>query len=351
MLEKLTGHEIPTPEPSTVESARKGANRQDGATAPVKGHAGLPPDRIQLSVPEVDRGQGEPSSDQKPNRDETLRDQAEQREQIRELRKLDREVRREQNAHAAVAGRLAPGQPDFEYEVGPDGRRYVTDGDVRIRIPTGRTEEETLRNAEQAYRAATAPPVPSSGDRAVARLAHQILTDARSSGVPVNPDEANLPVNSNGAGLPPDPNETAKSLESPPPPDASPERAELGDEVDRVIAVDDVDHALVANGTNHANPVVEELEENSEKRQGTGDAGSMIEQKIREFGKASGDAMVPEKDARFPGDNGDSHEESFEEASPMQRAIEAYGSVMPEPPEPGEEADDVTDDPTANLFL
>jgi len=103
----------------------------------------------------------------------------EEEREVRELRARDREVRAHENAHKAAAGDLAAGGPVYEYETGPDGRRYAVGGSVDIRIREGRTPEESLRIALRAQRAALAPAQPSAQDRAVAADAAQRATRAR----------------------------------------------------------------------------------------------------------------------------------------------------------------------------
>ena len=92
----------------------------------------------------------------------------EEEEEVRELKRRDREVRTHEMAHKAAAGSLASGGPVYEVETGPDGRQYAVGGHVSIRIPKGRTPSETIRIAQQAKRAALAPASPSGQDRSVA---------------------------------------------------------------------------------------------------------------------------------------------------------------------------------------
>ena len=103
---------------------------------------------------------------------------AEQQE-VRELKARDIEVRSHEQAHAAVGGGLA-GSPRYEYARGDDGRQYAVGGEVSIQLKRGRNPEESLRNAEQARRAALAPAEPSAQDRSVAAAAQQMANEARS---------------------------------------------------------------------------------------------------------------------------------------------------------------------------
>jgi len=95
-------------------------------------------------------------------------------QQLRQLAQRDREVRSHEQAHAAVGGSLA-GAPSYEYEQGPDGRRYAVGGEVPISVgKIANDPQASLDNARQVKRAALAPAEPSSQDRQVAAKASQI---------------------------------------------------------------------------------------------------------------------------------------------------------------------------------
>jgi len=104
----------------------------------------------------------------------------EEEKQIDELKQTDREVRQHENAHKAAAGDLAVGGASYDYEEGPDGKRYATGGEVKISVGGGDSPEEKLENAQRAERAATAPSNPSSEDRAIAAKARKVQAEARS---------------------------------------------------------------------------------------------------------------------------------------------------------------------------
>ncbi len=103
----------------------------------------------------------------------------EERSQVAELQRRDRQVRAHEQAHKAAAGQYVTGG-SFSYQTGPDGRRYAIGGEVSINASGGRTPEETLRKAEQIRRAALAPADPSSQDRRVAAQATAMAAEARS---------------------------------------------------------------------------------------------------------------------------------------------------------------------------
>jgi len=102
----------------------------------------------------------------------------EQRQEVAQLKKRDREVRRHEQAHANAGGPYA-GQPSYDYVTGPDGRQYAVAGHVNI--DTGSVPgnpKATVRKMATVKRAALAPMEPSSKDRAVAAAAEQAKRQA-----------------------------------------------------------------------------------------------------------------------------------------------------------------------------
>ena len=102
----------------------------------------------------------------------------EKRAQVDELEQIQREVISHEAAHQASAGELGGGV-SYTYTEGPDGKSYITGGEVPIKFKQGSTPEETLRNMQQIQRAATAPADPSSQDRQVAAKAAALASRAR----------------------------------------------------------------------------------------------------------------------------------------------------------------------------
>ncbi len=90
--------------------------------------------------------------------------------ELQRLRMREQEVRMHEMAHKTVAGELA-GPVRYTYTRGPDGRLYITGGEVQIRLKEGRTPEETVEIARKIRRAALAPVNPSPQDLAVASRA------------------------------------------------------------------------------------------------------------------------------------------------------------------------------------
>lgn len=99
--------------------------------------------------------------------------------QVRELKQIQQEVIAHEAAHQAAAGELG-GSVSYTYTEGPDGKRYITGGEVPIKIKQGNTPEETLRNMQKVQAAAHAPADPSGQDMQVAAKAAAIASKARS---------------------------------------------------------------------------------------------------------------------------------------------------------------------------
>lgn len=101
-----------------------------------------------------------------------------QRQEIEQLEQRDLEVRQHEQAHAARGGQYASA-PQYEYESGPDGKRYVTDGEVNIDVSEADSPEQTVQKMEQVRAAALAPAEPSAQDLKVALEASRLATEAR----------------------------------------------------------------------------------------------------------------------------------------------------------------------------
>ena len=102
-----------------------------------------------------------------------------ERKHVESLKKGDREVKSHEAAHKASAGGNA-GAAAYEFQTGPDGRRYAVGGHVSIDSrPVQGNPEATLRKAQTIQRAAMAPADPSGQDRAVASAAVQMALQAQ----------------------------------------------------------------------------------------------------------------------------------------------------------------------------
>ncbi len=104
----------------------------------------------------------------------------EERKQVQELQRRDREVRAHEQAHLAAAGGHALGGASYSYQAGPDGRRYAVGGEVSIDTSPVRDDPRaTIAKAQTIRAAALAPADPSGADRAVAAAAAKMEADAQ----------------------------------------------------------------------------------------------------------------------------------------------------------------------------
>lgn len=100
--------------------------------------------------------------------------------ELQVLKQRDREVRQHEQAHVAAGGAHIRGGPHYEFETGPDGRRYAVGGEVNIDTsPVPNDPEATILKMQAVRSAATAPAEPSAQDRAVAADASRNEAEAR----------------------------------------------------------------------------------------------------------------------------------------------------------------------------
>ncbi len=175
--------------PQTSESDQSSAEQGLGGESDRVRTPGQPPAPLTYERPQVnaelaaqngqddlpDNGQDESAGRQGAEQEQ--QQQAEQRE-IEELERRDAEVRAHEQAHAATGGQYASA-PQYEFETGPDGRRYAVGGQVSIDISEESTPEQTIRKMQQVRAAALAPVEPSPQDLQVAAEATQKAFEAR----------------------------------------------------------------------------------------------------------------------------------------------------------------------------
>ncbi len=97
---------------------------------------------------------------------------------IEELRKRDIEVKQHEQAHAAAGGKYA-GSPQYQYETGPDGRRYAVEGEVSVNTSSSGDPKDKMAQARTIRMAALAPSEPSTQDRRVAAEALRMTMEAQ----------------------------------------------------------------------------------------------------------------------------------------------------------------------------
>lgn len=98
-----------------------------------------------------------------------------EQEEVQQLKKRDQEVRTHEQAHVSTGAKNA----QYEYETGPDGKRYATGGHAEIETSKGDSPESTISKAQQIKKAALAPSNPSSQDRKVAAEAEAMIAQAQ----------------------------------------------------------------------------------------------------------------------------------------------------------------------------
>lgn len=103
----------------------------------------------------------------------------EEDKQVSELKLRDRQVRAHEQAHVAAGGQYVRGGASYEYQTGPDGKRYAVGGEVSIDTSSEKSPEATIAKMEVVKRAALAPADPSAQDRSVAAAASQKQLEAQ----------------------------------------------------------------------------------------------------------------------------------------------------------------------------
>ena len=128
--------------------------------------------KVSTASPETPRVDRRESEEGKPVRSPAT-DAATIEEQrvLTDLKARDREVRAHENAHRAAGGDLVRGG-SYDYQQGPDGKRYAVGGDVQIdTAPIPDDPRATAEKMARVIRAALAPAEPSPTDLAVAAQA------------------------------------------------------------------------------------------------------------------------------------------------------------------------------------
>jgi hypothetical protein len=96
-----------------------------------------------------------------------------------ELKKIDRETRRHEQAHKAALGSHAAGGIQYQFTTGPRGGQFAVGGSVPVDLSEEDEGTATVQKAQTIKRAALAPAEPSSADRSVAAQASQLEAQGR----------------------------------------------------------------------------------------------------------------------------------------------------------------------------
>lgn len=103
----------------------------------------------------------------------------EEQRELQLLKERDAEVRAHEQAHVAAGGRYVTSQASYDYQIGPDGRRYAVGGEVGIDTSeVSGDPAATIEKARTLIRAALAPADPSAQDYRVASSARAMETEA-----------------------------------------------------------------------------------------------------------------------------------------------------------------------------
>ena len=124
-----------------------------------------------------DEKDNEKTSDIKPKAESDLTQ--EELQQVQQLKARDTEVRAHEQAHIAAAAGLRTSAASYDYQAGPDGKKYAVGGEVSISFTSSGNPEDDIQNAETMRNAALAPSEPSGQDRSVAKSAEKIIQDAK----------------------------------------------------------------------------------------------------------------------------------------------------------------------------
>ena len=102
-----------------------------------------------------------------------------QKRLISQLQTTDQRVRAHEQAHLNAAQGIAISGANFEYQAGPDNKRYAVAGEVSIDTSRESEPEKTIAKGNKIIRAALAPADPSPQDHAVAANAAQMIQEAQ----------------------------------------------------------------------------------------------------------------------------------------------------------------------------
>ena len=72
----------------------------------------------------------------------------EEQKEVKELERIDSQIRRHELTQKAIAGSYARGSVSFDYVTGPDGKKYAKEGHIKIDTrPIPNNPEATIRKA------------------------------------------------------------------------------------------------------------------------------------------------------------------------------------------------------------
>jgi hypothetical protein len=119
--------------------------------------------------------------------------------EVQKLKQREQHVIAHEQAHMAAGGQYS-GAVSYEYTEGPDGKRYISGGEVSIDVSEEKEPEATIRKMQQVRAAALAPSDPSSQDQSVAAAASQKESQARMEVAKKTYEQISGKGNGEGAG-------------------------------------------------------------------------------------------------------------------------------------------------------
>lgn len=148
---------------------------------------------------------------------------------IQEMKAIENEVIAHEQAHKSAGGSIA-GAASYSYAMGPDGKRYISGGEVSIQTPATDDKEKKVKLLDRVKQAALAPAQPSPQDIRVAAGAtsEQLQLNAaiqRERGLKAYSSDDKTPQSGEGKAK----NENSSKSESP----GSPSRA-VGNQKNKV---------------------------------------------------------------------------------------------------------------------
>lgn len=108
--------------------------------------------------------------------------------EVAKLKSTEEKIKAHEAAHKSAGGTMT-GPVSFSYTRGPDGKNYITGGEVPISVSSGKTPQETISRMQQVIQAALAPADPSPQDRAVAAQAAALQQQARQNTTETSPSK------------------------------------------------------------------------------------------------------------------------------------------------------------------
>ena len=161
---------------SNAEETRKANTTNTNTTRPTDASNDKSSNTEESKVTQDSKDSSKSKESELKNKQNELTDA--EKKVVDQMKKRDNEVRIHENQHKSVGGQYA-GSPSYTYERGPDGKQYITEGEVSISLSNESTAEKTIEKMRIVQNAALAPAEPSSADRKVAAEASRIEQIAR----------------------------------------------------------------------------------------------------------------------------------------------------------------------------